>query len=50
LSQYFPEYDEVIGNDPKEDRKLHITSLEAVELEADLCRYSKCRHPHNHHR
>jgi hypothetical protein len=23
LSAYFPEYDEVIGNDPKEDRKLY---------------------------
>jgi hypothetical protein len=23
LSQYFPEYDEVIGNEPKEDRKLN---------------------------
>jgi hypothetical protein len=42
LSQYFPEYDEVIGNDPKEDRKLHNTNLEADDFEADLCRYSKC--------
>ncbi|TVY58447.1 hypothetical protein LSUE1_G009657 [Lachnellula suecica] len=24
LSQYFPEYDEVIGNEPKEDRKIHL--------------------------
>jgi len=24
LSAYFPEYDEVIGNEPKEDRELHI--------------------------
>jgi len=24
LSLYFPDYDEVIGNDPKEDRKLQV--------------------------
>ncbi len=26
LSAYFPEYDEVIGNEPKEKRKFHISS------------------------
>lgn len=27
LSAYFPDYDEVIGNDPKEERKLHPPSV-----------------------
>ena len=31
LSAYFPEYDEVIGNDPKEDRKFHALQL-SLEL------------------
>lgn len=30
LSLYFPEYDEVIGNDPKEDRKLNNIGLGKV--------------------
>jgi len=31
LSAYFPEYDEVIGNEPKEDRELH--SISHIDLE-----------------
>jgi len=30
LSAYFPEYDEIIGNEPKEDRKLHPNFYVAV--------------------
>jgi hypothetical protein len=34
LSLYFPEYDEVIGNDPKEDRKSQVHK--AIEFVAEL--------------
>lgn len=34
LSLYFPEYDEVIGNEPKEDRKLEV--CKAIGFAADL--------------
>ena len=34
LSLYFPEYDEIIGNEPKEERML--LSLKAIEFIADL--------------
>jgi hypothetical protein len=34
LSLYFPDYDEVIGNDPKEDRKLGV--CRTVQFAADL--------------
>lgn len=34
LSLYFPDYDEVIGNDPKEDRKLQV--CRAIGFVADL--------------
>lgn len=36
LSQYFPEYDEVIGNDPKEDRKHDCLIFYCIEFQADL--------------
>ena len=34
LSLYFPDYDEIIGNDPKEDRKLLVPK--AIEFVVDL--------------
>ncbi|TVY49811.1 hypothetical protein LOCC1_G000448 [Lachnellula occidentalis] len=38
LSQYFPEYDEVIGNDPKED---HILNLDTPIIIVDSAKTSK---------
>jgi hypothetical protein len=47
LSAYFPEYDEVIGNEPKEDRK--FTLWISLKPQLMLFRYFEFRHPHNHY-
>jgi hypothetical protein len=36
LSAYFPEYDEVIGNEPKEDRELPLKFLHCFDFMADF--------------
>lgn len=37
LSAYFPEYDEVIGNEPKEERKFITICSQLSSFRADLC-------------
>lgn len=48
LSAYFPEYDEVIGNEPKEDRKRAIYVHEAFWL--TYPRFLEPRYAHHYHR
>jgi len=36
LSAYFPEYDEVIGNEPKQDRKLQNVMASSIGFTADV--------------
>ena len=58
LSSFFADYDEVIGNDPKEHRTQHtppaLSTAFALPPIADLfcarhCRYSEPRHPDRRH-
>lgn len=58
LSAYFPDYDEVIGNEPKEHREYSLetellhrpTQLLMFVFFLFLSRHFKHRHPHNPHR
>lgn len=51
LAAYFPEYDEVIGNEPKEDRTFCEVFPMAIEvvLTFFLSRYSQSRHAYYYH-
>lgn len=48
LSAYFPEYDEVIGNEPKEDRTLNLVCFRGLGLWLMCYRYPESRYAHNH--
>jgi len=50
LSAYFPEYDEVIGNEPKEDRTICEVFPSAIALMLTFCRYFESRHAHYYRR
>lgn len=50
LSAYFPEYDEVIGNEPKEERKSTTFSRRQLTSWLICARHLELRDPHLHHR
>ena len=48
LASYFPNYDDIVSNEPKEPRTNAINPC--LFTTADVYRIPRCRHTHTHHR